>query len=93
MSYVIRRELIQRSRLLFQVGLDYQNPFMNPYREFQRFKNHPKIRPVLENGKRIAYGARALNEGGYQVRQTLTLISTFSPLTSPYPNFHFPVVV
>jgi electron-transferring-flavoprotein dehydrogenase len=51
----------------YVVALDYQNPFMNPYQEFQRFKTHPKIRPVFENGKRIGYGARALNEGGYQV--------------------------
>jgi electron-transferring-flavoprotein dehydrogenase len=52
---------------LFQVALDYENPYTNPYKEFQQFKTHPKIRPVFENGKRIAYGARALNEGGYQV--------------------------
>jgi len=50
----------------FVVGLDYQNPYLNPYEEFQRFKNHPKIRPIFENAKRISYGARALNEGGYQ---------------------------
>lgn len=49
------------------MALDYQNPFLNPYQEFQRFKTHPKIRTVFENGKRIAYGARALNEGGFQV--------------------------
>lgn len=52
-----------------QVALDYENPYMNPYQEFQRFKTHPKIRTFFENGKRIAYGARALNEGGFQVRQ------------------------
>ncbi|CAF1252117.1 unnamed protein product [Rotaria sordida] len=51
----------------YVVGLDYKNPYLNPYQEFQRFKTHPKIRPIFENGKRIAYGARALNEGGYQV--------------------------
>ncbi|PIR38908.1 MAG: electron transfer flavoprotein-ubiquinone oxidoreductase [Alphaproteobacteria bacterium CG11_big_fil_rev_8_21_14_0_20_39_49] len=50
----------------FVVGLDYQNPYLSPYEEFQRFKTHPKIRPILENGKRISYGARALNEGGLQ---------------------------
>lgn len=50
----------------FVVGLDYQNPYLNPYEEFQRFKTHPKIRHIFENGKRISYGARALNEGGYQ---------------------------
>lgn len=50
----------------FVVGLDYQNPYMSPYEEFQRFKQHPAIRSLLEGGKRMAYGARALNEGGYQ---------------------------
>jgi electron-transferring-flavoprotein dehydrogenase len=47
-------------------GLDYQNPYLNPYEEFQRFKTHPSIRPTLEGGRRISYGARALNEGGLQ---------------------------
>ena len=51
----------------FVIALDYDNPYMNPYQEFQRFKTHPKIRTFFENGKRIAYGARALNEGGFQV--------------------------
>ena len=46
--------------------LDYKNPFLNPFEEFQRFKTHPAIRPYLEGGRRIAYGARALNEGGFQ---------------------------
>jgi electron-transferring-flavoprotein dehydrogenase len=50
----------------FVVGLDYENPHLSPYEEFQRFKTHPSIRPYFENGKRIAYGARALNEGGFQ---------------------------
>lgn len=50
----------------FVVGLDYQNPYFNPYEEFQRFKTHPRIAPLLINSKRIAYGARALNEGGFQ---------------------------
>lgn len=50
----------------YVVGLDYQNPHLNPYQEFQKFKTHPKISPLFEGGKRIAYGARALNEGGYQ---------------------------
>lgn len=50
----------------FVVGLDYQNPYLSPFSEFQRFKTHPAIRPLLEGGKRIAYGARALNEGGLQ---------------------------
>jgi electron-transferring-flavoprotein dehydrogenase len=50
----------------FVVGLDYRNPHLSPFEEFQRFKTHPKIRPIFEGGKRIAYGARALNEGGFQ---------------------------
>jgi electron-transferring-flavoprotein dehydrogenase len=50
----------------FVVGLDYKNPHLSPFEEMQRFKTHPKIRPMLEGGKRIAYGARALNEGGLQ---------------------------
>ena len=50
----------------FVVGLDYQNPYLSPFKEFQRFKEHPSIRPTLEGGKRIAYGARALVEGGFQ---------------------------
>jgi electron-transferring-flavoprotein dehydrogenase len=48
------------------VGLDYSNPWLSPFEEFQRFKNHPKVRPLFEGGRRIAYGARALNEGGFQ---------------------------
>jgi electron-transferring-flavoprotein dehydrogenase len=50
----------------FVIGLDYKNPFMNPFEEFQRFKTHPAIRLSFEGGRRIAYGARALNEGGFQ---------------------------
>ena len=50
----------------FVVGLDYQNPYLSPYNEFQRFKTHPAIKPTLEGGKRVSYGARALNEGGHQ---------------------------
>ena len=50
----------------YVVGLDYQNPHLFPYMEFQRFKLHPAIKPMLEGGKRISYGARALNEGGLQ---------------------------
>lgn len=48
------------------VGLDYENPYVNPFRELQRFKHHPSVMPTLEGGKRIGYGARALNEGGLQ---------------------------
>lgn len=47
------------------VGLDYTNPHLSPYEEFQRFKTHPLVRRVLEKGNCISYGARALNEGGY----------------------------
>ena len=50
----------------FVVGLDYSNPHLSPYEEMQRFKTHPKIRPYFEGGRRVAYGARALNEGGFQ---------------------------
>ncbi len=50
----------------YVIGLDYKNAYLDPYQEFQRFKMHPKIRPLLEGGKRISYGARALNEGGWQ---------------------------
>jgi electron-transferring-flavoprotein dehydrogenase len=50
----------------FVVGLDYENPFLSPFEEFQRFKQHPHIRKLLEGGKRLSYGARALSEGGYQ---------------------------
>lgn len=48
------------------VGLDYRNPYLSPFEEFQRFKTHPAIRPMLEGGRRIAYGARAISEGGLQ---------------------------
>lgn len=56
----------------FVVGLDYSNPYLSPFNEFQKFKTHPSIRKVLENGTRIAYGARALNEGGFQSLPKLT---------------------
>ena len=50
----------------FVIGLDYANPHLSPFDEFQRFKTHPSVRPTFEGGRRIAYGARALNEGGFQ---------------------------
>ncbi|MEE8516680.1 MAG: electron transfer flavoprotein-ubiquinone oxidoreductase [Alphaproteobacteria bacterium] len=50
----------------FVIGLDYRNPYLNPFEEFQRFKTHPAIRPLFEGGRRIAYGARCLVEGGWQ---------------------------
>nr|WP_238584258.1 electron transfer flavoprotein-ubiquinone oxidoreductase [Legionella lansingensis] len=55
-----------RVALGFVVGLDYKNPWLNPFAEFQRFKTHPFVRPTLEGGERISYGGRALNEGGWQ---------------------------
>lgn len=56
----------------FVIGLDYTNPWLNPFEEFQRFKTHPFIRPLLVGGERIGYGARALNEGGWQSIPKLT---------------------
>ncbi|WP_425456249.1 electron transfer flavoprotein-ubiquinone oxidoreductase [Alteraurantiacibacter aquimixticola] len=50
----------------FVTALDYANPYVFPFEEFQRWKHHPAIREVLEGGKRVAYGARAINEGGWQ---------------------------
>jgi electron-transferring-flavoprotein dehydrogenase len=50
----------------FVVHLNYQNPHLYPYMEFQRFKHHPLIANVLEGGRRVAYGARAITEGGFQ---------------------------
>ncbi len=50
----------------FVVGLDYVNPYLSPFQEFQRFKTHPSIRGIFKDGRRISYGARALNEGGFQ---------------------------
>ncbi|MDP3705837.1 MAG: electron transfer flavoprotein-ubiquinone oxidoreductase [Legionellaceae bacterium] len=48
------------------IGLDYKNPWLNPFAEFQRFKTHPMLRKLLIDGDRLSYGARALNEGGWQ---------------------------
>ncbi|MCK0196412.1 electron transfer flavoprotein-ubiquinone oxidoreductase [Ancylobacter sp. 6x-1] len=50
----------------FVVHLNYTNPYLSPFEEFQRFKTHPLIRPTFEGGKRLAYGARAITEGGFQ---------------------------
>ncbi len=50
----------------YVIGLDYQNPYLSPYDEFQRFKTHPAIAKILKGGQRISYGARALIEGGFQ---------------------------
>ncbi|MEM9715005.1 MAG: electron transfer flavoprotein-ubiquinone oxidoreductase, partial [Pseudomonadota bacterium] len=56
----------------FVVHLNYENPYLFPYMEFQRFKHHPKIAELLEGGKRVAYGARAISEGGWQSIPKLT---------------------
>jgi electron-transferring-flavoprotein dehydrogenase len=50
----------------FVVALDYENPYLSPFEEMQRWKLHPAIRAEIEGGKRVSYGARAINEGGYQ---------------------------
>jgi electron-transferring-flavoprotein dehydrogenase len=50
----------------FVVGLSYKNPYLYPFEEFQRWKQHPEIRKFLEGGRRVSYGARAINEGGWQ---------------------------
>lgn len=56
----------------FIVGLDYSNPYLSPFEEFQRFKTHPKIRPIFESGRRIAYGSRTISEGGLQSLPKIT---------------------
>ncbi|WP_321393131.1 electron transfer flavoprotein-ubiquinone oxidoreductase [Emcibacter sp.] len=56
----------------FVVGLDYENPYLSPFEEMQRYKTHPAIAPMLEGGRRISYGARAINEGGFQSIPKLT---------------------
>lgn len=53
------------------IGLDYQNTYLDPFEELQKLKHHPSIKPLLEGGRRIEYGARALNEGGFQSIPTL----------------------
>lgn len=54
------------------VGLDYSNPYLNPYKEFQRLKHHPDMKKHLEGGSCISYGARVINEGGFQAIPKLT---------------------
>ncbi len=56
----------------FVIGLDYSNPYLSPFEEMQRFKTHPDVRGHFEGGRRISYGARALNEGGLQSIPKLT---------------------
>ena len=50
----------------FSVWLNYTNPYLSPFEEFQRWKTHPEIKKILEGGKRISYGARAISDGGFQ---------------------------
>ncbi len=54
------------------IGLDYKNPYLNPFQELQRFKTHPSIRPLFTGARRIAYGARTLNRGGLQALPRLS---------------------
>jgi electron-transferring-flavoprotein dehydrogenase len=56
----------------FVVHLNYRNPYLSPFEEFQRFKTHPSVRHTFEGGKRLSYGARAITEGGYQSVPILT---------------------
>ncbi len=56
----------------FVVHLNYKNPYLSPYQEFQKFKTHPEISKILEGGDRVAYGARAITEGGFQSVPKLT---------------------
>eukprot|EP00088_Acartia_fossae_P040775 TRINITY_DN4250_c0_g1_i1.p1 TRINITY_DN4250_c0_g1~~TRINITY_DN4250_c0_g1_i1.p1 ORF type:complete len:615 (-),score=177.37 TRINITY_DN4250_c0_g1_i1:1101-2945(-) len=56
----------------FVIGLDYTNPYLHPFKTFQQFKTHPSVAPIFEGGNRIGYGARALNEGGFQSIPKLT---------------------
>ena len=56
----------------FVVHLNYKNPYLYPFEEFQRFKTHPAIAPIFEGGKRLSYGARSITEGGYQSVPKLT---------------------
>jgi len=57
----------------FVIALDYSNPHLDPFREFQRWKHHPRIREVLEGGTRVSYGARVVNKGGWQSLPKLTV--------------------
>jgi electron-transferring-flavoprotein dehydrogenase len=62
----------QQAVVGFVVHLNYSNPYVAPFEEFQRFKQHPLVRPTFEGGKRISYGARAISEGGWQSVPKLT---------------------
>lgn len=56
----------------YVIGLDYSNPYLDPFKEFQRFKHHPHVAKLLDGARRISYGARAINEGGWQSIPKLT---------------------
>ena len=56
----------------FSVWLNYSNPYLSPFDEFQRWKTHPAIKAILEGGRRVSYGARAINDGGWQLVPKLT---------------------
>ena len=62
----IYHQAINQVALGFVVALSYRNPHLSPFEEFQRWKQHPEIRALLEGGRRVSYGARAINEGGWQ---------------------------
>ncbi|VDO24430.1 unnamed protein product [Haemonchus placei] len=70
--YHIADEGLPLAQVGFVVALDYKNTYINPFQEFQRWKTHPSIRKHFEGGKRLGYGARALNEGGFQTVPKLT---------------------
>lgn len=67
--YHMSEDLVQVG---FVVGLDYANPYLSPYQEFQRWKHHPEVKQFLEGGECIQYGARVINEGGFQSIPKLT---------------------
>ena len=56
----------------FVVHLNYKNPSLSPFEEFQRYKTHPLVKDILSGGKRLSYGARVISEGGYQSVPKLT---------------------
>jgi electron-transferring-flavoprotein dehydrogenase len=64
-SFIYHQEN-QQVAVGFVVALDYKNPHLSPFEEFQRWKTHPAVRAEIEGGKRVSYGARVINEGGYQ---------------------------
>ena len=67
----------------FVIGLSYPNPYVNPYMEFQRLKHHQVIKRHIEGGECIQYGARCINEGGFQVCQVAAAHQRCLPLPQP----------